>query len=593
MNLNWSLKELYTSFNSEEFLEDMECLTEVIDEINKWTEIIVKDTDCAKVKLEGYVERFSVLADLITKIGSFIELSISVNTKDDEALKYSDILEKKLTKIVEAETKLNKWISSIENIDEVIKDSILLKDHEFILKEVVEKSKYLLTDREEAIIANMQNTGSNAWGKLKDNLISTHKVEINEDGKIKEYPLTVVLNMAYDKDEKVRKRAYEAEIASYTKIEEGVAAALNGIKGEVLTICEFRGYKSPLEQTLINSRMDEESLNVMLEAMKESMPKFREYLKRKAEILGHKNGLPFYDMYAPIVESDMEFDYEKGKKFVVAKFRTFSDNLANFAQKAMNNNWIDVMPKEGKVGGAFCAGIHYLGESRILLNYGNSFSDVVTMAHELGHGFHGECLKDESVLNTEYPMPIAETASTFCETIVKKAAIKEADKITALAILESEISDCNQVIVDIYSRFLFEKSLFEARKESALTVDQIKKLMLDAQREAYGDGLDPEYLHPYMWTWKPHYYYANSNFYNFPYAFGLLFAKGLYAEYLKKGSEFSSEYENLLSITGKHNIADITKEVGIDIHNKEFWKSSLRTIEEDIDKFMELSKELL
>ena len=345
MNLNWSLKELYTSFNSEEFLEDMECLTEVIDEINKWTEIIVKDTDCAKVKLEGYVERFSVLADLITKIGSFIELSISVNTKDDEALKYSDILEKKLTKIVEAETKLNKWISSIENIDEVIKDSILLKDHEFILKEVVEKSKYLLTDREEAIIANMQNTGSNAWGKLKDNLISTHKVEINEDGKIKEYPLTVVLNMAYDKDEKVRKRAYEAEIASYTKIEEGVAAALNGIKGEVLTICEFRGYKSPLEQTLINSRMDVESLIVMLEAMKESMPKFREYLKRKAELLGHKNGLPFYDMYAPIVESDMEFDYEKGKKFVVDKFRTFSDNLANFAQKAMNNNWIDVMPK--------------------------------------------------------------------------------------------------------------------------------------------------------------------------------------------------------------------------------------------------------
>ena len=593
MNLNWSLKELYTSFNSEEFQEDMECLTEVIEEINKWTEIIIKDTDCAKVKLEGYVERFSVLADLITKIGSFIELSISVNTKDEEALRYSDILEKKLTKIVEAETKLNKWISSIENIDEVINESILLKDHEFILKEVVEKSKYLLTDREEAIIANMQNTGSNAWGKLKDNLISTLKVEINEDGKIKEYPLTVVLNMAYDKDEKVRKRAYEAEIASYTKIEEGVAAALNGIKGEVLTICEFRGYKSPLEQTLVNSRMDEKSLNVMIEAMKESMPKFRQYLKRKAEILGHKNGLPFYDMYAPIVESEMEFDYEKGKKFVVDKFRTFSDNLANFAQKAMDNNWIDVMPKEGKVGGAFCAGIHYLGESRILLNYGNSFSDVVTMAHELGHGFHGECLKGESVLNTEYPMPIAETASTFCETIVKKAAIKEADKITALAILESEISDCNQVIVDIYSRFLFEKSLFEARKESALTVEKIKELMLEAQREAYGDGLNPEYLHPYMWTWKPHYYYANSNFYNFPYAFGLLFAKGLYAEYLKKGSEFSSEYENLLSITGKYNIADITKEVGIDIHNKEFWKSSLRTIEEDIDKFMQLSKELL
>ena len=593
MGLNWSLKELYESFESVEFKNDMNSLTEEINEINNWIEEAVKDYENVLEKLEEYLNKYIKLEELISKLGQFIELSISVNTKDTEALKNSDIFEKKLTYLVKGSTKIERYISEIEDIDSIIEKSSLLKEHAFLLKSIVEDSKYLLSEKEENIIANMRNTGSNAWSKLKDNLISSLTVEMTEGGKVKEYPLTVVLNMAYDKDEKVRKRAYEAEIASYTKIEEGVAAALNGIKGEVLTICEFRGYKSPLEQTLINSRMDEESLNVMLEAMKESMPKFREYLKRKAEILGHKNGLPFYDMYAPIVESDMEFDYEKGKKFVVDKFRTFSDNLANFAQKAMNNNWIDVMPKEGKVGGAFCAGIHYLGESRILLNYGNSFSDVVTMAHELGHGFHGECLKDESVLNTEYPMPIAETASTFCETIVKKAAIKEADKITALAILESEISDCNQVIVDIYSRFLFEKSLFEARKESALTVDQIKKLMLDAQREAYGDGLDPEYLHPYMWTWKPHYYYANSNFYNFPYAFGLLFAKGLYAEYLKKGSEFSSEYENLLSITGKHNIADITKEVGIDIHNKEFWKSSLRTIEEDIDKFMELSKELL
>lgn len=593
MGLNWSLKELYTSFNSEEFMDDIDDLSEVIDEINEWSQSVIKDCENSKVKLEGYIERFSALSDLITKIGSFIELSMSVNTKDEDALKYSDIFEKKLTGIVEAETKLNKWISSIENIDEVIESSSLLKEHKFLLKEIAEKSKYLLNDKEESIIAKMQSTGSSAWLKLKDNLISTLKVDINEDGEIKEYPLTVVLNMAYDDDAKVRERAYKAEIESYKKIEEGVAAALNGIKGEVLTTCELRGYQSPLQETLINSRMDEETLNAMLDAMKESMPKFRSYLKRKAEILGHKNGLPFYDMYAPIIEADMDYDYEKGKKFVVDKFRTFSDNLADFAKRAMDNHWIDVMPKEGKVGGAFCAGIHYLGESRILLNYGGKFGDVVTMAHELGHGFHGECLKGETVLNSEYPMPIAETASTFCETIVKKAAIKESDKAQALAILEAEISDCNQVIVDIYSRFLFEKSLFEARKESSVTVEKIKELMVNAQKEAYGDGLDPEYLHPYMWTWKPHYYYVNSNYYNFPYAFGLLFAKGLYAEYLKKGKEFTKEYENILSITGKNNIADITAAAGIDIHNKEFWKASLKTIEDDIDVFMELSKELI
>jgi len=466
----------------------------------------------------------------------------------------------------------------------------LLKAHEYVLKSIIEQSKYLLSDKEESIIANMKNTGSNAWSKLKDNLISSLMVEIKENDEVKEYPLTVVLNMAEDKSEEVRKRAYEAEIASYKKVEEGVAAALNGIKGEVLTVCDFRGYKSPLEKTLLDSRMDEESLNAMLDAMKESLPVFRKYLRRKAEMLGHKNGLPFYDLYAPVSNADMKFTYDEGAKFVVKNFRTFSDNLGDFAQKAIDNNWIDVEPREGKVGGAFCAGLHFIGESRILLNYGGSFGDVVTMAHELGHGFHGECLKNEAILNSEYPMPIAETASTFCETIIKKAAIKEANKSEALAILEAEICDCTQVIVDIYSRFLFEKSVFEARKESALTVSQIKELMLEAQREAYGDGLDLEYLHPYMWAWKPHYYDADYNYYNFPYAFGLLFAKGLYAEYLKKGESFTSEYERLLSITGKNKIADITKEVGIDIHNKEFWRNSLKTIEEDIEKFIELSK---
>lgn len=590
MNLNWSLKELYPSFESEEFKIDMDKLTSKISEVNEWANEIIKDNNDILVKLEEYIKRYSKLTELISKIGSFIELSISVNTKDTEALRYSDIFEKKLTHMVEASTKLERYISTIDNIECIIEKSELLKAHEYVLKRIVEQSKYLLSDKEESIIANMKNTGSNAWSKLKDNLISSLMVEIKENNEVKEYPLTVVLNMAEDKSEKVRKRAYEAEIASYKKVEEGVAAALNGIKGEVLTVCDFRGYKSPLEKTLLDSRMDEESLNAMLDAMKESLPVFRKYLRRKAEMLGHKNGLPFYDLYAPISNADMKFTYDEGAKFVVKNFRTFSDNLGNFAQKAIDNNWIDVEPREGKVGGAFCAGLHFIGESRILLNYGGSFGDVVTMAHELGHGFHGECLKNETILNSEYPMPIAETASTFCETIIKKAAIKEANKDEALAILEAEICDCTQVIVDIYSRFLFEKSVFEARKESALTVDQIKELMLKAQREAYGDGLDPEYLHPYMWAWKPHYYDADYNYYNFPYAFGLLFAKGLYAEYLNKGDSFTSEYERLLSITGKNKIADITKEVGIDIHNKEFWRNSLKTIEEDIEHFIELSK---
>lgn len=589
MGLKWSLKELYSGFEGDDFKNDIKKLDNNMEEFNRWIEETINDNGGIKEKLEIYITKYSDLTNLILKIYEFINLSMSVNTKDENALKYSDIIEQKLTNIVEAQTKMEKYISNVNDLEYIIEKSELLKKHKFVLKTICEQSKYLLSDSEEKIIANMKNTGSNAWMKLKDNLISSLMVELEEDGEIKEYPLTVILNMAEDRSSEVRKKAYEAEIKAYKKVEEGVAAALNGIKGEVITICKLRGYSSPLEKTLLDSRMDEESLNAMLDAMKESLPVFRKYLRRKAELLGYKNGLPFYDLYAPVSKADMKFTYEESGEFIIKNFRTFSENLADYVKKAINNNWIDVEPREGKVGGAFCAGIHCLGESRILLNFGGSFGDVVTMAHELGHGFHGECLKNEEVLNSDYPMPIAETASTFCETIIKKAAIKEATKEEALTILEAEICDCTQVIVDIYSRFLFEKSVFEARNESALSVEQIKELMINAQKEAYGDGLDHNYLHPYMWAWKPHYYDADYNYYNFPYAFGLLFAKGLYAEYLKNGNKFPEEYERLLSITGKNKIADITKEVGIDIHNKEFWRNSLKTIENDINKFMELT----
>ena len=217
MELNWSLKEIYQGFNSEEFKTDLEKLTNVIEDINIWAVETIKDKDNLVKKLEDYISKFTIITELSNKLNIFINLSLSVNTKDKDALKYSDILEKKLTNLVESSAKLDKYISSIENIENIISQSELLKEHEFIINTVIEQSKYLLSDKEETIVANMKNTGSNAWIKLKDNLISTLKVEIEEDNEIKEVPLTVVLNMAYDKDAKVRKKAYESEIKSYKK----------------------------------------------------------------------------------------------------------------------------------------------------------------------------------------------------------------------------------------------------------------------------------------------------------------------------------------------------------------------------------------
>ncbi|SFA91408.1 oligoendopeptidase, pepF/M3 family [Clostridium frigidicarnis] len=592
MGLNWSLKELYDSFKCEEFQNDMKKLDDTIKGLKEFIDEATKDHDNEKEKLENMIKKEQDLDCLESKIGGFAFLTISVNSKNEEANKADDLLNLKLSLLAEPQTKMNKWISEIKDIGSIIENSSLLKEHKFYLEEIIESSKHLLSEKEEALLAKMKNSGSNAWVTYKNLLISNHKVDMEIDGEISSTPLTMVLNMAYDSDKEIRKKAYESEIESYKKIEDGVAAALNGIKGEVLTVSETRGYESPLHMTLENSRMDKETLDVMLEAMKEKLPAFRKYLRRKGELLGYKNGLPFYELYAPVIKNEMKFNYEEAKSFVEKNFRTFSDNLGNFARKAFDNNWIDVMPKEGKVGGAFCSSLMGLKESRILLNFGGKFSDVVTMAHELGHGFHSSCLNNESVLNTSYPMPLAETASNFCEAIVKKAAIKNASKEEAFTILETEISDSTQVIIDIYSRYLFESEVFNRRKNGSLSVDEIKEIMLDSQRQAYGDGLDQEYLHPYMWTWKSHYYYADANFYNFPYAFGILFAKGLYAEYLKRGKEFPEQYEELLSVTGKNKIEDVTRIMDIDVHDINFWRNSLKLIEKDIDTFIAFSYEI-
>ncbi|WP_297629671.1 M3 family oligoendopeptidase [uncultured Clostridium sp.] len=587
MNGNWSLNELYTGFDSKEFKADLNLFDKKINEYKDFVDALISNPN-TKESLENYIVLTNEFKELGNKLIMYSNLVISVNTKDSVGLKTIEILEQKLASIADSEAKLYKWIGSIKNLSELISSSDLLKQHEFHLNEVKEQSTHLLSDKEELLIAQMKGSGSSAWTKLKD--LETSSLLIDYDGK--SLPLSVIRNMAFDSSEKVRKAAYEAELEGYKKIENSVAACLNGVKGEVITVSKLRGYKTPLEETVVNSRLDMDSLNAMLDAMKESYPVFRKYFQRKAEILGNKNGLPFYNLFAPIVDSDQKFTFEEAKAFIIENFSSFSDKLGNFAKTAIENNWVDVYPKEGKVGGAFCENLHMIGESRIMLNFGETLSDVITLAHELGHGYHGDCLLTQTSINSDYPMPIAETASTFCETIVKKAAVKNASPKDALAILETEISDCAQIIVDIMSRFLFEKEVFEKREEASISASELNEIMIKAQKETYGDGLDNEFLHPYMWACKPHYYYAEANFYNFPYAFGLLFSKGLYAEYLKRGDEFVKAYDELLSVTGKMKLADITKLMNIDITSIDFWRNSLKTIEEDIEKFLELSKNL-
>ncbi|MBM7614229.1 M3 family oligoendopeptidase [Alkaliphilus hydrothermalis] len=592
MELKWSLKELYPSFEDDSFKEDLAKVTAMLEEMNNWIDKELGDTSNPVVKMETFLKKFSVYKSTFHKLFAFTLLTMSTEATHPIAPKYLNQLEQKQSELTKIIVAFQKWVGRLDNLDELIQASDLTKEHEFFIKEMNEKNQYLLSEAEEVIISKMSNTGSKSWKKLQELLISTLMVPITINGEEKELPLPAIRNMAYVSDANTRKIAYEAELKAYKMVDEASAAALNGIKGEVITSTSLRGYKSPLEETLLGSRMEEEILNSMLEAMKESLPSFHKYYLKKAELLGHKKGLPFYDLMAPMGSFDKKYSYKEATDYVIKHFGSFSQKLADYAKKAVENNWIDVEPRKGKRGGAFCFNLHPIKESRFLLNFDGTFKNVSTLAHELGHGYHGSCLVEESPLNTTYPMPLAETASIFAETIITNAALKEATKEEAFSILESSISHSGQIIVDIYSRFLFESALFEERKSYALSVDRLNELMIQAQKEAYGKGLDEDYLHPYMWVNKSHYYSADRNFYNFPYAFGLLFALGIYGEYLKRGESFIEEYDQLLAATGKNSVRDVAKMAGIDVASKDFWKSSLSLIEKDIEKFIKLADEV-
>lgn len=582
MEKKWNLDKLYTSFDCPELQLDLQKSESLLSEILFFVQKELISYDEAALKLLRYFELSDQLFTLMDVIGNYANLVYAVDTKNVTALKLMEKVESYSPQLTVVEVGLKKWLKGLADIEGLLKENDALANYAFAIRTIKSYAHYLLSDAEEVLLAEMKNTGSNAWSKLQNATIASLMVDY-EDQKL---PITIIRNYAYAKEPEKRKKAYAAELKAYEKIENVSAACLNAIKGEVITVASKRGYQSPLEMTLMTSNMDRETLDAMMQAIEEYLPIFRVYLKKKASLLGHENGLPFYDLFAPVGTADLTYTYEEAKDFIIKNFSTFSTKLGDYAQKAFEEGWIDAEPREGKVAGAFCSNIHGIKESRIMANFSGSYNDVSTLAHELGHGYHGECLKDVLFTNSHYPMPIAETASIFCETIVAKAALKTATKEQALSILENDLMGSTQVIVDIYSRYLFETAVFEARKNASLSVEELKALMLDAQKKAYGEGLDENFLHPNMWTCKPHYYYSDSNFYNFPYAFGLMFSKGLYATYLKTGEAFIPKYDALLTATGSNNIKDTLAIMGVDAHSPEFFKGSLALIEEEIKTFL-------
>ncbi|ULQ58885.1 M3 family metallopeptidase [Brucepastera parasyntrophica] len=376
-----------------------------------------------------------------------------------------------------------------------------------------------------------------------------------------------------------------------------VAAALNGVKGTGITLNSRRHWEKKsdagcpsLDKAVKQGELSPKTLEALIAAMEESLPRWRQYLRAKASLL-KIDACAFYDLFAPVGGQGPVYDWKKARATLLEDFFSFSPRMGTFVNRAFASSWIDAEPRRGKVGGAYMTGMPAKKEPRILCNFDNTFNSVMTLAHELGHAFHFDVMKNLPGSQQGVPMTLAETASTFSETIIFNAELKKnTRKSFRLGLLEKHLQDGCQIIVDILSRFYFEKEVFALREKGELPADEFCRIMADAQKKTYGDGLDPENLHPYMWLVKSHYYSSGLAFYNFPYAFGQLLGMALYSRYLSEGSGFAETYESILLATGSMDAVALTASAGFNIEDISFWRSGLEIFYNEIDDFCALAE---
>jgi pepF/M3 family oligoendopeptidase len=541
--------------------------------------------DAAAVSaFERVIERYNSVLAAYRTLSAYIHAFVSTDSRNNLAqAKYSE-LQGQSVKLYQLGTRFTAWIGSLD-LNNLIERSAVAAAHAYALRQAKTEAEHLMSPAEEALAAELNITGGSAWAKLHGNVTSQLSVPLEIDGTVESFPMSIIRNMAADANRQTRHRAYVAELATWDRVAVPLAAAMNSIKGEVNTLSAHRGWATPLDEALFEASIDRQTLDAMFTAARESFPDFRRYLRAKARALGLPV-LAWYDLVAPVGSSDRVWSFEASEQFIVAQFGSYSQRLGDYAARAFRERWIDAEPRPGKRDGAFCMPLR-ADESRVFANFKPTYDGMSTLAHELGHGYHNMNLAQRTMLQRNTPMTLAETASIFCETIVREAALKDANAQERIEILEASLVGSCQVVVDITSRFLLEQGIFETRRTRELSVDELNAMMLEAQRETYGDGLDPNQLHPFMWAMKPHYYSTGRSFYNFPYMFGLLFGLGLYSRYRANTEAFRAQYDDLLSSTGLADAATLASRFGIDTRTPDFWRASLDTIRREVDQFEE------
>ncbi|WP_240620148.1 M3 family oligoendopeptidase, partial [Peribacillus acanthi] len=524
----WDLEVFFKGGSESKEFESF--LTAVKDDLSVFEEKLhqweVSNSLSDAAELELILNQFAKAYSKLRQAGAFVSCLEAQNSKDKKASTLRAEITASSAYFQNILTKLDEKLTKID--DQVFGELINtdpLRELQFILNERRVRAKEKLSVEEETLITQLGVDGYHGWGQLYDTIVGTITIPFETDGKVEHLSVGQASNKFSHPKREVRQAILTEWEKAWSDKEELFAKALNHLAGFRLSVYKKRGWEEVLKEPLEINRMQKETLESMWGTIAENKEPLVKFLNRKAQLLGVEK-LSWSDLDAPLTESEQStVSYQEGAEFILKHFAKFGEKLTSFTEKAFEDRWIEAEDRPNKRPGGFCTGFPENEQSRIFMTYSGTPSNISTLAHELGHAYHSFALKGTHPLNRGYAMNVAETASMFAEMVVSDASLKEAkNENEKLTLLEDKIQRTVALLMNIHARFLFETRFYEERKKGMVSATKLNELMLEAQKEAYGDALS-EY-HPTFWASKLHFYITGVPFYNFPYTFGFLFSLG-------------------------------------------------------------------
>jgi pepF/M3 family oligoendopeptidase len=594
--MRWDLESIFQGGSaSKEFEAFRKSVAQDLDDLESSLKHIPMRLDDESIETwVGVLSRARDINMRLDHAGSFAFCLAAQDVNDERAFAIIDEMTAREAQFETLKTTIEEFATSVDDSDwsRLVSDQ-RIADGAFYWNERRRIARLKMEPKLEKLATELAVNGYHAWNRLYTKMAGDLRSEFADDGKTEDLSMGQLANKMSSPNRDTRRQAFEKLEQTWRSVESLAAMELNSLAGFRLSLYKRRDWDSPTFEPFMRARVENETIEAMWNAVARGHGRIADYVDTKKKILGIDK-FRWYDQLAPLGDIEKTFTYDEAGDFVVKHLSSFSKEIGEFARMAINGRWIEAEDRSGKMAGGFCTGLPMVKQSRIFMTYSGNYNEMMTMAHEIGHAYHGWVLRDRDYYARHYTMTLAETASTFNEMLVTDAALGLAeDRSEKLSLVDKKIQEHLAMFCNLRCRFVFETMFYEERKKGVVPKDRLSELMVEAQKQAFGRILADDGYHPLFWASKMHFSETEVPFYNFPYTFGHLFAGGIYDRARKEGPAFADAYRALLVDSGSMTCEALAKKhLGVDLTGDGFWNDAVGRALADVDLFMELAESM-